>query len=109
MYIYVALASYNTRYLTLPLNSCENVVDECAQMAVVDSRTGKIVRDPLLVTDKGTGAGAGVSRPRRTSFSAYQFGVADDVDWSSLWSTGTDAVMDVPIGGVCELLYGSGE
>jgi phosphatidylinositol glycan class P protein len=109
MYIYVALASYNTRYLTLALNSCENLVDECAQMAVVDSTTGKIVRDPLLAMDKGTGAGEGVPRRRRTSFSAYQFGASDDVDWDSLWSTGTDAVMDVPIGGVCEMLYGGGE
>jgi hypothetical protein len=25
-----------------------------------------------------------------------------------LWNEGTDAVMDVPIGGVCEILYGAG-
>lgn len=29
-------------------------------------------------------------------------------DWKGLWSRGTDAVMDVPIGGVCEVLYGAG-
>jgi phosphatidylinositol glycan class P protein len=23
-----------------------------------------------------------------------------------LWNEGTDAVMDIPIGGVCEILYG---
>jgi len=27
-------------------------------------------------------------------------------DWKKLWSQGTDAVMDVPLGGVCEVLYG---
>ncbi|KAF1947148.1 PIG-P-domain-containing protein [Clathrospora elynae] len=113
IYIYVALASYNTRYLTLPLSSCENLVDECAQIAVVDRKTGTIVRDPVLVTDKlhekdmekGTRAGALPSR--KSSFSTYQFSASSDVDWKSFWSTGTDAVMDVPIGGVCEILYGS--
>jgi len=29
-------------------------------------------------------------------------------DWKTLWSEGTDAVMDVPLGGVCEVLYGEG-
>ncbi|KAH9872716.1 hypothetical protein J1614_005110 [Plenodomus biglobosus] len=109
IYIYVALASYNTRYLTLPLSSCENLVDECAQIAVVDRTTGEIVRDPVLVTDKlhdrdkekGTSA-----LHRSDSFSRYQFEASDDVDWKEFWSTGTDAVMDVPIGGVCEILYG---
>jgi phosphatidylinositol glycan class P protein len=113
IYIYVALASYNTGYLTLPLHSIENLVDECAQVAVVDRKTGKIVRDPVLVTDKlhekdkEKGTRAGVRPSRSNSFSAYQFSVAEDVDWKGFWSTGTDAVMDVPIGGVCEILYGS--
>jgi phosphatidylinositol glycan class P protein len=113
VYIYVALASYNTQYLTLPLSSCENLVDECAQIAVVDPITGQIVRDPILVTDKlheqdkekGTRASAPPSR--KSSFSAYQFSASRDVEWEGFWSTGTDAVMDVPIGGVCEILYGS--
>ena len=26
-----------------------------------------------------------------------------------LWNEGTDAVMDVPIGGVCEILYGKAD
>jgi phosphatidylinositol glycan class P protein len=110
IYIYVALASYNTGYLTLPLNSIENLVDECAQVAVVDRGTGKIVREPILVTDKlherdkekGTGVGV-----LSQSFEAYQFEEGEDVDWTGFWSVGTDAVMDVPIGGVCEVLYGS--
>lgn len=113
IYIYVALASYNTGYLTLPLNSIENLIDETAQVAVVDRNTGKIVRETVLVTDKlhekdkEKGTGANAPRSRRTSFSTYQFDASDDVDWKGFWSTGTDAVMDVPIGGVCEILYGS--
>ncbi|KAF1809291.1 PIG-P, partial [Eremomyces bilateralis CBS 781.70] len=35
-YVYVALASYNTQRLTLPMKSIENLVDEAAQVAVVD-------------------------------------------------------------------------
>jgi phosphatidylinositol glycan class P protein len=113
VYIYVALASYNTGYLTLPLNSIENLVDECAQVAVVDRKTGKILRDPVLVTDKlhekdkEKGTRAHAPRGRNNSFSAYQFSISDRVDWKEFWSIGTDAVMDVPIGGVCEVLYGS--
>ena len=44
VYIYVALASYNVGYLTLPLKSVECLVDEAANIAVVDS-DGKIVRN----------------------------------------------------------------
>lgn len=29
-----------------------------------------------------------------------------DPNWKLVWNEGTDAVMDVPIGGVCEVLYG---
>lgn len=112
IYIYVALASYNTGYLTLPLNSIENLVDETAQVAIVDRTTGKIVRDSVMVTDKlhdkdkDKGIHASGLDSRRGSFSAYQFSPADEVDWRELWTVGTDAVMDVPIGGVCEILYG---
>lgn len=112
IYILVALASYNTCYLTLPMNSCENLVDECAQIAVVDRKSGKLVRDTVLVTDrlrekdkeKGSRASA---LSRSSSLSTYQFSASEIVDWSGFWNMGTDAVMDVPIGGVCELLYGS--
>ncbi|KAJ4302876.1 hypothetical protein N0V90_001767 [Kalmusia sp. IMI 367209] len=53
MYIYVALASYNTRYLTLPMSSCENLVDETAQVALIDRRTGKIKAAPwCLASDR---------------------------------------------------------
>ncbi len=87
VYIYVALASYNTGYLTLPMSSIENIVDETAHVAVLDSK-GQVQRK----AGQG-GAALGIKD-------------AKDVDWRTLWSEGTDAVMDVPVGGVCEILYG---
>lgn len=86
IYIYVALASYNTGYLTLPMSSIENIVDEAAQIAVVDSK-GRIRKK-------------------------FDYPIAEDdlldvsrLNWKTLWNEGTDAVMDIPIGGVCEVLY----
>jgi phosphatidylinositol glycan class P protein len=111
IYIYVALASYNTRYLTLPLNSCENLVDETAQVAVVDRSTGQIARKPVFGIDTANTTeehSSSRSASRSNSFSAYHFAADEDVDWKSIWNVGTDAVMDVPIGGVCEILYGNG-
>ncbi|TGJ86379.1 hypothetical protein E0Z10_g2340 [Xylaria hypoxylon] len=32
--------------------------------------------------------------------------MARQLDWKGIWNTGTDAVMDVPLAGVCEVLYG---
>ncbi|KAL8720649.1 MAG: hypothetical protein Q9225_002519 [Loekoesia sp. 1 TL-2023] len=83
VYIYVALAAYNTEYLTLPMDSIENIVDEAANIAAIDHR-----------------------RSVRTT-SVEQLG-ASQRDWATLWDEGTDAVMDVPIGGVCQILYGNG-
>ncbi|KAF2802580.1 PIG-P-domain-containing protein [Mytilinidion resinicola] len=104
-WIYVALASYNTGYLTLPLKSCENLVDACAAVAVVDRRNGKIVRGRARRVEEREGGKGGT---RSNSLSLYQYGAEEEVDWRRLWSMGTDAVMDVPIGGVCEILYGDG-
>lgn len=92
VYIYVALASYNTGYLTLPMGSIENIVDEAAHVAVLDER-GNIVRKQ------------GQSKGRRMGKDGSGGG-GQSVDWRKAWSQGTDAVMDVPIGGVCEILYG---
>jgi phosphatidylinositol glycan class P protein len=93
IYIYVALASYNTGYLTLPMNSVENIVDEVANVAVID---GKGRRRP---------GGAAKMRPGATSFQIM--GPQNRrVNWKEIWSEGTDAVLDVPVGGVCEVLYG---
>ena len=87
VYIYVALALYNTEYLTLPMESIENIVDEAANIAVLDSKgrtKGKHekAQDTHLQRNDETG------------------------EWRHLWSEGTDAVMDIPVGGVCEILYG---
>ncbi|KAL8706611.1 MAG: hypothetical protein Q9201_000358 [Fulgogasparrea decipioides] len=83
VYIYVALATYNTEYLTLPMSSIENILDEAANIATIDD-----------------------SRSRRANAlvqpSSSQI---DRTEWASLWDKGTDAVMDVPIGGVCQILY----
>ncbi|KAE8146631.1 PIG-P [Aspergillus avenaceus] len=93
VYIYVALASYNTGYMTLPMNSIENIVDEVANVAVID---GKGRRRP---------GGATKMRPGATS---YQIMGPQNkkVNWKEIWNEGTDAVLDIPIGGVCEILYG---
>lgn len=92
VYTYVALATYNTERLTLPMNSLENLVDDTAQIAILDRKTRAIVH--------GTGS---------NSMSAHRFSPDENVDWRACWSISTDAVMDVPIGGVCEILYGSGD
>ncbi len=85
VYIYVALASYNTGYLTLPMSSIENIVDDAAHVAVLDCK-GRVQR-------KGGPAAAEIQNHK-------------NLDWRVLWNEGTDAVMDVPVGGVCEILYG---
>ncbi|TVY62876.1 Meiotically up-regulated protein, partial [Lachnellula suecica] len=85
VYIYVALASYNTGYLTLPLSSIETIIDDAANIATLDERGRKA-------------AGVRERRKERADRGLR--------DWQSVWSQGTDAVMDVPLGGVCEVLYG---
>ncbi|MCJ1260583.1 hypothetical protein MMC22_000445 [Lobaria immixta] len=86
VYIYVALASYNTGSLTLPMSSIENMVDEAADIAALDQH-GKINR-------KGS--------KDSTAFLPQD---AMGIEWKTMWNEGTDAVMDVPVGGVCEILY----
>lgn len=88
VYIYVALASYNTEILTLPLTSIETIIDDAANVATVDDKghVGKL---------KG-----GRGKKKRTASGIKE--------WKAAWSQGTDAVMDIPLGGVCEVLYGSG-
>ncbi|KAF8473846.1 PIG-P-domain-containing protein [Kalaharituber pfeilii] len=76
-WIYVALAGYNTGYLTPRLGAVEGVVDGAAKIAGVPG---------------GARGGAG-ERGR---------------EWRRMWNKGTDGVIDVPIGGVCEVLYGEG-
>ncbi|KAI0383516.1 PIG-P-domain-containing protein [Hypomontagnella monticulosa] len=85
VYIYVALAAYNTEVLTLPMSSLETIVDEAAKIATIDSK-GRIR--------------PGESRKPISEEKAKQ------LDWKNIWNEGTDAVMDVPLAGVCEVLYG---
>lgn len=116
-YIYVALALYNTEYLTLPLHSLETVVDDAGKIAVVDGR-GRIVvseeRRRNLEREReraGRAAAGGGGHQRKQSgggFGGGGFGLGREreIDWRECWNEGTDAVMDVPLAGVCEVLYG---
>ncbi|TRX94199.1 hypothetical protein FHL15_004967 [Xylaria flabelliformis] len=87
VYIYVALALYNTEVLTLPLTSIETIVDDAAKIATIDSKGRIRIR------------GAGERKPITEE-------TARQLDWKNIWNKGTDAVMDVPLAGVCEVLYG---
>ncbi len=100
VYIYIALASYNTGYLTLPLSSIENLVDDAANIAVLDGK-GR-VRKGGSERWKGGEVGKGWGETGKGG------GKGGKVEWRELWGEGTDAVMDVPVGGVCEILYGEG-
>ncbi|KAK0289475.1 hypothetical protein LTR35_002672 [Friedmanniomyces endolithicus] len=115
VYIYVALACYNTGYLTLKLRDVGCLVDEAANVAVVDAQ-GKIIREERpsweVVGDKEKqagkkGRGKNGGHSRQGSLGRVQ--VHQELDWRTLWNEGTDAVMDIPIGGVCEILYGQAE
>jgi len=93
VYIYVALASYNTGYLTLNMNSIENIVDEAANIAIID---GKGRRRP-----------GGSEKMRPGAMTSQAMGAQNRrLQWKEIWNEGTDAVMDIPVGGVCEVLYG---
>jgi len=96
VYIYVALASYNTGYLTLGLESIETIVDDAANIATID---GKGRMRPSH--------GGHVGQKKKEKLRDGKIPL-DKKDWKTLWSEGTDAVMDVPLGGVCEVLYGEG-
>jgi phosphatidylinositol glycan class P protein len=92
VYIFVALASYNTGYLTLPMSSIETIIDDAANIATLDGKGRKA----------GTsGTTATATREKRRE--GRERGLKD---WRDVWSQGTDAVMDVPLGAVCEVLYG---
>ncbi|KAF5027749.1 hypothetical protein F66182_127 [Fusarium sp. NRRL 66182] len=86
VYIYVALAAYNTELLTVPLSSVETVVDDAGKLAEIDA--------------KGRLRGSR-NRERKVQGNGR-------LRWREIWSEGTDAVMDVPLAGVCEVLYGEG-
>jgi phosphatidylinositol glycan class P protein len=71
VYVYVALAAYNTEILAVRVASAEAMVDGAGKIA-----------------DAGGSGGGGGS------------------DYKTAWSVATDAVMDVPLAGVNEVLYG---
>lgn len=110
VYIYVALLSYNVEYLTLPLESVECIVDDAANIAVLDSK-GRVKKGGSKRPMGSLGRAGGTA----AMGSAVQGGMgtwgmsrskAEKMNWRQMWNEGTDAVMDVPIGGVCEILYG---
>jgi hypothetical protein len=139
IFIYVALLSYNVEYLTLGMSSVECIVDDAANVALVDEY-GRLIKggSKRLVVEqekaerrraslaaqnsKKKGKAKVISNSRKASNgSAYANGHANgsiDPDhyesghqawnWRATWNEGTDAVMDVPLGGVCEVLYGEG-
>ncbi|KAI9765862.1 MAG: hypothetical protein M1839_005298 [Geoglossum umbratile] len=99
IYIYVALAAYNTEYLTLPIESIENIVDEVASVAALSGVSGK------GGGGKRRGKGKGKEKGERWRGGSRR---EEGICWSDFWGRGTDAVLDVPVGGVCEVLYGEG-
>lgn len=111
VYIFVALALYNSEYLTLPLNNLETIVDDAGKIAVVDGR-GRIVtseerrRNLEREREREGLRGKKSHHQRKTSWNAHTFPRDREVDWRECWNEGTDAVMDVPLSGVCEILYG---
>lgn len=137
IFIYVALLSYNVEYLTLPMNSIECIVDDAANVAVMDERgrvrsggskrLEKEFREERRRKGKGSiGKGKRAKREKdrrrsdgenRGTASVTGAGPGEGdlyvvpslppgVTWRQVWNEGTDGVMDVPLGGVCEVLYG---
>ena len=116
IYIYVALLSYNVEYLTLPLESVECIVDDAANIAVLDAK-GRVKKGGSKRSSGSAGASFGRAGGAASMGGTAQSGTgtggmrrskAEKMNWRQMWNEGTDAVMDVPIGGVCEILYGEG-
>jgi hypothetical protein len=135
----VALLSYNVEYLTLGMGSVECIVDEAANVALVDEH-GRLIKggSKRFVADqeqlerrraslasqsskkrgkakvngssrKSSSAAAVTSSHANGSINPDQYEAGhQDWNWRGIWNEGTDAVMDVPLGGVCEVLYGEG-
>ena len=137
VYIYIALACYNVEYLTLGLGRVETVVDEAGSVAILDEhgriRKGgskrwvtelderkrrEVIAEQWHRKKKGAGSGRSRKKDKREREKADEYygytgevtknGVASGLSWRQIWNEGTDAVMDVPLGGVCEVLYGEG-
>lgn len=105
VYIYVALAAYNTGYLTLPMSSIETIIDQAANVATLDGK-GSLKRSlpegkHAAALEKGK-----EGRKKEKLEKKRMKSLRQEKDWKSVWSVGTDACLDVPLGGVCEVLYG---
>ncbi|KAG8159681.1 hypothetical protein KVR01_010318 [Diaporthe batatas] len=111
VYIFVALALYNSEYLTLPLDNLETIVDDAGKIAVVDGR-GRIVtseerrRNLEREREREGLRGSSKAHHQRKTSGTHPYPREREVDWRECWNQGTDAVMDVPLAGVCEILYG---
>ncbi|KAM3501862.1 hypothetical protein MY10362_005241 [Beauveria mimosiformis] len=120
VYIYVALASYNLEMLTLPLRRVETIVDDAGQLAVVDAE-GKL-RGSNSNSNSNSSSGGGGGRSTQSikeeeeeeeeeeagKVEGEERWVGGRMRWREVWSVGTDAVLDIPLSGVCEVLYGEG-
>jgi hypothetical protein len=112
VYIFVALAAYNTGRMTLGMCDLGCLVDEKADVAVVDGK-GRLIRVKRPgITGEKEAKPKGHTRHKSVKVDAGIHNVdagaaGQELDWKTLWNEGTDAVMDVPLGGVCEILYGS--
>ncbi|KAL9114642.1 MAG: hypothetical protein Q9227_001320 [Pyrenula ochraceoflavens] len=104
VYIYVALLLFNVEYLTKPLNSVECVVDEAANIAILDGK-GRIRKGGSAAWAKSAGTSSSGGSKKALNVNGT---LPPGLKWKNVWSEGTDAVMDIPIGGVCEVLYGEG-
>ena len=136
VFIYVGLTSYNVEYLTLPMNSIECMVDDAANVAVMEERgrvrkggskklerdwaeerkrrqKGSLGKGKKAKHDKDRQRFDGDSYGHNTHYGSSKFdgeayiapSLPPGLTWRQVWSEGTDGVMDIPIGGVCEVLY----
>jgi hypothetical protein len=104
---YVALGLYNTERLTLGVGDLRGVVDGKGWVAVLDER-GRIVRAKAGGHRDGRQERKSSAESKKSEKRKGSSPAPDKIDWRKAWSEGTDAVMDVPVGGVCEILYGDG-
>lgn len=74
------------------MGSIETIIDDTANLATVDGKWRM----------------RGMHGIRRRERDRAGAGRVDVREYKAIWSRGTDAVMDVPLGGVCEVLYGEG-
>ena len=70
----------------MAMASIETIVDDAGKMALIDAK----------------GRMRGFSKKERKCDANGRF------RWKEIWNEGTDAVMDIPLAGVCEVLYGEG-